>query len=192
MTARRVLGFCLALLGRIEEGRDQLEAALRLFRRDVHGGLVLRFGQDRASLPCRCWPASPACRATGRRATGSPPRRSAAHELGHSYTTAYATYIAGAAPSFLMDDLPATHRHLDALIELSTDGGFPFWKAFCDGLRAALAAREGRTAEARALVSERFEILDALSVYWFRPFIFAGLAEGFLHAGDRAAASSYV
>ena len=46
VTARRVLGFCLALLGRIEEGRDQLEASLRLFRRDEHGGLVLRFGQD--------------------------------------------------------------------------------------------------------------------------------------------------
>ena len=184
VTARRVLGFCLALLGRIQEGRGQLEAALRLFRRDEHGGLVLRFGQDPriAAMSVLAWIA---CLQGDRAASDRLAAQaiSAAHELGHSYTTAYATYIAGAAPSFLMDDLPATHRHLDALIELSTDGGFPFWKAFGLGLRASLAAREGRTAEARGLASECFEILDALSVYWFRPFIFASLAEGFLHAG---------
>ncbi len=91
-----------------------------------------------------------------------------------------------------MKDTPATLRYLDALTDLSTDGDFPFWKAFSLGLRASFAAREGRISEARALSSESFIILDAMSVYWFRPFIFASLAEGFLHGGDATAASHYV
>ena len=71
-------------------------------------------------------------------------------------------------------------------------GDFPFWRGFGLGLRAALIAREGRTAESRALSSESFATLDAISVCWFRPFIFSTLAESFLHAGEPDAASGYV
>lgn len=193
VTARRVLGFCLALQGDLEEGQRQLETALCLFRGKEHGRLFLRFGQDPriAAISVLAWIA---CLRGDLKESNRLAARaiSDAHELGHSYTTAYATYIAGAAPSFLMKDTPATLRYLDALTDLSTDGDFPFWKAFSLGLRASFAAREGRISEARALSSESFIILDAMSVYWFRPFIFASLAEGFLHGGDATAASHYV
>jgi tetratricopeptide (TPR) repeat protein len=193
VTARRVLGFCLALQGDLEEGQRQLEAALGLFRGDEHGRLFLRFGQDPriAAISVLAWIA---CLRGDRKESNRLAAKaiSDAHALGHSYTTAYATYIAGAAPSFLMKDTPATLLYLDALTELSTEGDFPFWKGIGLGLRASFTAREGRISEAQALSSESFVILDAMSVYWFRPFIFAGLAEGFLHGGDATAASHYV
>lgn len=193
LTARRVLGWSLSLLGELEPGQRELETALSLFRREEHGGLYLRFGQDPriAALAVLAWIS---CVLGDREKSRSLARDalSEASELGHSYSMAYATYIAGAAPCFLMGDLRAVHEHLDALMQLATDGHFPFWTGFGLGLRAALIAREGRIKESQTLASESFALLDSISVCWFRPFICSTLAESFIHVGEARAASKYV
>ena len=109
VTARRVLGWSLSLLGELQDGQRQLESALSLFRRDEHGGLFLRFGQDPriAATSVLAWIS---CLQGNRKESNRLATQaiSDANELGHSYTTAYATYIAGAAPSFLMKDFEGT------------------------------------------------------------------------------------
>ena len=185
MTARRVLGFCLALLGRLEEGRGQLEARPGLFRRDEHGGLVLRFGQDPriAAMSVLAWIAClqgdregerPACRPGH---IGRARARPFYHGLRHLYRRCGSELSSWTTPG----EAPSPRCANRAF----HGGGFPVLERHsASGSGRRLAAREGRTAEARALASESSETSTPCSVYWFRPFIFASLAEGFLHAGD--------
>ncbi len=182
VTARRVLGFCLALLGR---SRSPISWRRRCCcsAATCTAGSCSASVRIRASLPCRCWPGSPACRATGRRATGSPPRR-------YRPRTSSAIRIPRPTPPISPARLRAfswTTCRRRTVISMRSSSfppmGLPVLEGIRDGLRAALAAREGRTAEARAglrvLRDPRRPVGLLVQAVLFAP------GRGFLHAGDR-------
>jgi predicted ATPase/DNA-binding CsgD family transcriptional regulator len=183
ITARRILGISLSLPGRLKEGQRELEAALGLYRRDEHGGLMLQFGQDPriAALSILAWNAAVQ---GDRRMSGSFARRALAEAeaLGSAHTLAYATYMAGAVPCFLFREYPMAARHVDALRVISDDQTFPFWRAFAEAMQAALRALQGEAAEAEAGLARALGVLDSLGVYWFRPFIHGSQAQAHLEA----------
>jgi predicted ATPase/class 3 adenylate cyclase len=183
ITARRVLGFSLSLLGRLEKGQRELEAALGLYRRDEHGGLMLRYGQDPriAALSILAWSAA----VRGDRRMSEAHARQALAEaevLGNAYTLAYATYVAGAAPCFLFREYPSAAEHVDALRVISDEQTFPFWRAFGEAMRAALLALRDEAEEAEAGLARALGVLDSLGVNWFRPFIHGSQAQAHLEA----------
>jgi predicted ATPase len=193
ITARRVLGFSLSLLGQLEDGQREIEAALSLYRRDQHGRLVLRYGQDPRIAALSILVCSAAIRGE-RQESDRRARRalSEAEELGHFYTLAYATYLAGAVPSFLFREFEDTSRHVDMLLAISNEQNYPFWRAFGQAMRAALIARTGDGGQAERVLSEALGSLASLSVSWFRPFIHGSVAYGLFASGVSQAAEHHL
>ena len=189
ITAHRVLGWSLSLLGELPAGKAQLEQALALYDPDEHRSLAYHYGQDPrvAALSILAWNVGllgypDTSLALGEQALAE------GEELNHAFTLAYATYVAGAAPKYLSRDLAGSRAHVDGLIAFSQQQGFPFWIAYGTGLRGALLAHDRREQDAFMLAERALSDLDRLGLGWFRPFVLCSLADGHLAScrSDRA------
>jgi class 3 adenylate cyclase/DNA-binding CsgD family transcriptional regulator/predicted ATPase len=180
ITAHRVLGWSLSLMGELAAGKAQLDQALALYNPDEHRSLAYRYGQDPriAALSILAWNIG----------LSGYPNRSVAlgeesvgegKELNHAFTLAYATYMGGALPKYLSRDFEGAKVDVDALIAFSQAQGFPFWIAYGTGLLGALLARDG-CEDAVMLGNRALADLDRLGLGWFRPFVLYSLADGHL------------
>jgi DNA-binding SARP family transcriptional activator/predicted ATPase len=189
ITAHRVLGWSLSLLGELPAGREQLEQALALYDPDEHRTLAYRYGQDPriAALSILAWNVGLLGYPDTSLALTEEALREA-QELNHAFTRAYATYVAGAVPRYLSRDFEGSKAHVDELIAFSQRQGFPFWIAYGTAMRGALLAHDRREEDAVRLAKRALCDLDRLGLGWFRPFILCSLADGRLanHSSDRA------
>jgi len=186
LEAHRALGQSLCWRGQFAPAREHLEQAVALYNPEHHRAHAARYGRD-PGLDSRCYAVWTLC------FLGSPdqalegiqealPR---AQALSHPFTLAVTLIIAGVIHQ-LRREVPAAQARADAVIALSTEHGFPYWRALATVIHGWALAVQGRGEEGIAQMQQGLADWRATGAEFIRPYYLALLAEGYARLGQTA------
>jgi len=192
ITAHRVLGWSLSLLGELTAGAAELDQALALYEPERHSTLAYRYGQDPriAALSIRAWNLWLLGYPDQSRAVGDQALREG-KELKHAFTLAYATYVADGVPSYLCRDFERAGARVEELTAISQEQGFPFWQAYGKALQGAVLL-SSQYEEGMALTETGLADLDQLGLRWLKPLTLWAMADAHLANRDAERATELV
>jgi predicted ATPase/class 3 adenylate cyclase/ribosomal protein L40E len=133
--ARGVTGFNLMFLGQFAAARDHCERGIELYDSARDGSLTALFGVD-PGVDCRCyeqlilWCLGYPEQALNR----SKEALALARERAHPYSSCWALVAASWLRQYCRDELSVA-KHAAAVIALSDEHGFPFWRGWGTFLR---------------------------------------------------------
>jgi predicted ATPase len=183
VVAHHTLGMTCLFLGALSAARQHLEDGIAHDMPAQHRAPVFRTSLD-SGVACRAYAAWTLW------LLGYPEQALArlhealalAHTLVHTYSLAYAQWVAAAVLQWRRD-VPAVHEHAEAAVALAIEQGFPFWAADGTSLRGWALAMQGQGEEGLAQVRQGIAAYRATEAVLNVPYYCTLLADVAAHLG---------
>ncbi len=189
LTAHRVLGFSMVLLGEFSDALAHSDRAISLYDPERYPILAQSYGQDP-------WVASQSMgRAWSLWYLGYPGQADQAiqaaldraHELQHTNTTAYALFLTAAVAELQRQDAELARR-VEALLALSKEHQLALWLAWGQILEGWSKVRSGRLTDGLVSIENGLQGSDTAGSRWARSYFLSLRARALELAGRRAEA----
>jgi predicted ATPase len=177
VAAHRALGATLYYLAAVAEAHTHFAQGIALYNLQQHRASTFLYGED-AGVVCHHFAAS-ALWLLGYPAQGRAQMDEAvtlAQQVAHPFSLSFALSNAAMVHQFRREGR-ATQACAEAAISLTTEQGFPYWRAFSSILRGWALAQQGQAQEGIEQIHQGLTIYPATGAELLQPYFLALLAE---------------
>jgi predicted ATPase/DNA-binding winged helix-turn-helix (wHTH) protein len=187
MAAHRALGTTLFMLGAVAAAHTHFAQAIALYDAHQHRAAALLYGEDvgvtsRSRDSWTLWYLGYPDQALAR----SQEAVTLAHQLAHPLSLSFAWGEAAVFYQFRRER-QAAQEYAEAALHLTTEQGFPHWRAYGAILHGWALAHQGEAEAGMALLHEGLRARQATGAMLARPYFLSLLVEAYGAAGQSAA-----